>query len=192
MVKITKVYTKTGDKGETSLAANRRVKKYDLRIQLIGEVDELNAHIAFALESIRNIKSLEITAKSCFRIQHQLFNLGASLAVLTQDRRPSTPTISSSDILLLEEEIDFMNDSLPTLNSFILPGGSEEAARFHLARTVCRRAERTASRLCLEEVIDETILPYLNRLSDWLFVASRYVLLSINKAEALWDPAKAK
>lgn len=190
MVKITKVVTKTGDKGVTSLAGGHNIEKQASRIHLIGDIDELNAHIAFAAESIKNDTLFLDVSAACLKIQHQLFNLGASLAVLPQDQRQSTPRILLQDITELETQVDNMNNSLPSLNSFILPGGSESAARFHIARTVCRRAERTACQLLNESTnIDHSVIPYLNRLSDWLFVVARHILFKLNQAEILWNPA---
>ncbi|MDP1574231.1 MAG: cob(I)yrinic acid a,c-diamide adenosyltransferase [Coxiellaceae bacterium] len=190
MVSITKVYTKQGDTGTTSLAGGHRIEKTDPRVHLMGEIDELNAHIAFAAESIRDEKIFLALSATCLKIQNQLFNVGASLAVLPEDRRESTPCITTNDILALEKDIDRMNDKLPSLRSFILPGGCESAARFHIARTVCRRAERVACHFLdkMTDAVNKNTVPYLNRLSDWLFVVSRHILAELNKEEILWCP----
>src|ERR1700677_2322313 len=125
MVKLTKIYTKGGDKGQTSLAAGRPIAKGSVRINTIGEVDELNAALGLAVMSIQALPQLKTLALQCFRIQNELFNLGSQLAVLLQDRRANTPVIQNANVDLLEKEIDEMNTVLPALNSFVLPGGSE-------------------------------------------------------------------
>ncbi len=186
MVKITKVYTKKGDKGQTQIAGGYCIAKSSLRIEAIGYLDELNAHIGFAAVAITNISQLTELHKMMIRIQNELFNLGAQLAVLTQDRKKNTPVITTDYIKKLETEIDQMNSLLPSLNSFILPGGNEPAARLHIARTICRHAERAVIHLAEHETIDNVEIPYLNRLSDWLFVASRFVLRQLNEKEILW------
>jgi cob(I)alamin adenosyltransferase len=187
MVKITKVTTKTGDKGHTKLAAGKCIDKSSIRIEAIGYLDELNAHIGFAAVSINFISQLTNLYKQIIRIQHELFDLGAQLAVLAEDRRASTPIITVDCIEALEDEINQMNLLLPTLRSFVLPGGNEHAARLHIARTICRHAERSVIRLAEHESLDGVEIPYLNRLSDWLFVASRFTLLQLNVKEILWN-----
>lgn len=186
MVKITKVYTRTGDEGMTHLAGGKRVSKISDRIQAIGTVDELNAHIGWVNSQASEQLLLTLFSKQLQRIQNELFNLGAQLAVLSEDRRSNTPVIKQVDIDRLEEEIDSMNEELPMLTSFILPGGGEIASRLHLARTVCRRAERELLSLMQQETLDGVELPYLNRLSDWLFVAARFVAKTFNEKEILW------
>lgn len=190
MVKITKVYTKQGDGGETHLGAGKRIVKNSNRIDAIGNIDELNSIIGFALAEIRSKETLTSLTTACLHIQNELFNLGAQLAVLKEDRRDNTPVIKESNINRLEEEIDRYNEKLPSLKSFILPGGGEVASRLHLARTVCRRAERSLLTLQQQSGIslDGTELPYLNRLSDWLFVAARYVAFQLDEEELLWQP----
>lgn len=186
MVRITKVYTKKGDKGMTRLAGGQQVSKTSLRIEAYGGVDELNAALGLVAESLRNQPGLSQIRKNILRIQNELFNLGSQLAVLAQDRRKNTPVIQHEDIKRLESEIDEMNESLPHLTSFILPGGGEISARLHLVRTVCRRVERNTLRLSEAEPLDGTELPYLNRLSDWLFVTARYVAHEMGIKETLW------
>jgi len=186
MVKITKVYTKTGDAGETHLARGKRVKKSSVRIEAIGSVDELNAYMGWLLEAIKAESVLHHLIPQCERIQQTLFNLGSQLAVLVADRRENTPVVTESQIELLEKEIDEINADLPMLKSFILPGGGEVSSRFHICRAVCRRAERETLRLQEVEHLDGTELVYLNRLSDWLFVYARYVAKVLNHPERLW------
>lgn len=188
MVKLSSIYTKCGDTGETSLAAGHPIAKNSLRINAIGDVDELNATLGLASVAIEMQPLLQVLGGRCLRIQNELFNLGSHLAVLLQDRRLNTPLIYPQNITLLEQEIDEMNLILPTLHSFILPGGGEISARLHLTRTVCRRAERTLCLLIKEDVLlKETALPYLNRLSDWLFVAARFSMALLHEPEILWQ-----
>ena len=187
MVKITKVYTKRGDKGETDLAGGKRVKKTHPRIIAVGEIDELNATLGFAKAAAVKEEALKALVSKCERIQRELFNLVAQLVVLKEDRRGNTPLIESKMITQLETEIDEMNADLPSLSSFILPGGGEIASRFHLARTLCRRAERALLVLSEMEDLDGEELPYINRLSDWFFVVSRYVSTRLKQEELLWS-----
>jgi cob(I)alamin adenosyltransferase len=188
MVSINRVYTRQGDGGMTHLAGGQRVHKTDPRIETYGGVDELNACLGLAAEGMRGEERLADLHRHALRIQNELFDLGAQLAVLPEDRRPDTPRISAAQVERLEREIDEMNDLVPALRSFILPGGGEIAVRLHLARTVCRRVERTALHLAAAEPLDGTELPYLNRLSDWLFVASRYAGARLGIEELLWRP----
>jgi cob(I)alamin adenosyltransferase len=191
MVRITKVYTKTGDGGFTTLAGGQKVEKSAQRIVAYGTVDELNACLGLVAEALRGqTGELSELLRQVIVIQNELFDLGSQLAVLPEDRRENTPVIKTDDIARLEREIDRMNAHLPALKSFILPGGGEVSARLHLARTVCRRAERELHRLQKTESLDGTELPYLNRLSDWLFVASRYAAHINNIPETLWEPGK--
>lgn len=189
MVRITKVYTKKGDKGKTQIAAKIPLSKNSLRIHALGDIDELNAFLGFTAESLLHQAVISLKT-DILRIQNELFNLGAQLSVLPEYRRNDTPHIHQDDIKKLEDEIDDMNTALPPLTSFILPGGDEISARFHVARTVCRRAERTVIALSEIEQLDGTEIPYLNRLSDWLFVAARYVTSQLEIQENLWIPGK--
>ncbi len=188
MVKITKVYTRQGDSGETHLGGGTRIAKDSTRIQAVGEIDELNAMLGHAICSMEFISDLSVIVNSCIRIQNELFNLGAELTVLPEKRRENTPTIELRNIDQLEKEIDQFNKALSVLTSFVLPGGGEVSTRLHLARTVCRRAERSMVALSKEaQNLDGVELPYINRLSDWLFVAARYTALKLNKRELLWQ-----
>ena len=187
MVKLTKIYTRTGDKGMTHLAGGHRVSKVSDRITAIGDVDELNAQIGFVIAACHD-EELKKIVQQLKQIQNELFNLGSQLAVLHEDRRQNTPVIKLENIARLEEEIDEMNEALPSLMSFILPGGGEVGTRLHLARAVCRRAERTLLKLAQQAPLDNVELPYLNRLSDWLFVAARFVSKLTHHSEQLWQP----
>lgn len=190
MVRIGKVYTRQGDKGTTRLAGGQEVPKTAARIEAYGTVDELNAAFGLALESLRGEQSeaLAVLGDRLRRIQNELFDLGSQLAVLPEDRRENTPVIRDEDTERLEAEIDGMNEELPRLTSFILPGGGELSARLHLARTICRRAERNLLRLAAEEDLDGTEVPYVNRLGDWLFVAARMAAAASGIEETLWEP----
>lgn len=172
------------------LAGGQRIAKTSPRIQAFGSIDELNALLGFVIAAIPiNVQFSQIK-QQCLRIQNELFDLGAQLAVLPQDRRADSPVITSADYERLEQEIDKMNELLPALSSFVLPGGEELVARAHMARTVCRRAERDLALLMQIEEIEEVLLAYLNRLSDWLFVVARYITFLLRQNELLWQPHK--
>jgi cob(I)alamin adenosyltransferase len=188
MVKIIKVYTRTGDKGETGLAGGHRVSKKSLRIISLGILDELNANIGLVIAMMQVKKNLQELLTKFIAKQHEIFNLGAQLAVLPEDRRECTPIVNSKTIKILEQEIDTMNTVLPILNSFVLPGGSEISAMIHIARSVCRRAEISLVDLMQSSELEPEILSYINRLSDWLFVVARYVNFKLNEEEVLWNP----
>ncbi len=186
MVKITKVYTKTGDAGETSLAGSVRVIKFDTRVEAIGTVDELNSVlgviVAYVSESTQNFSDL---IRRLQRIQNELFDLGAELSIVDK----VIAYLSEKNVETLEHEIDEMNVHLPILHSFILPGGSKISAQLHVARAVCRRAERILVKLADEDEVEKYAVPYVNRLSDWLFVTARFVNHELNVDEPLWKPA---
>jgi cob(I)alamin adenosyltransferase len=188
MVTINRVYTRQGDGGMTHLAGGQGIHKTHPRIETYGGVDELNACLGLAAEGMRGEVRLADLLARTVRIENELFDLGAQLSTLPEDRRPESPQITAAQVTRLEREIDEMNELVPSLRSFILPGGGEIAARFHLARTVCRRVERAALRLAIETPLDGHELAYLNRLSDWLFVASRYAGARLGIAELLWQP----
>lgn len=188
MVKITKVYTKTGDDGTTALADGKRIKKNSLKIIAIGAVDELNSYIGWVRQTVSRDENLKKFDLACFRLQHELFDLGAQLAVPKAARRHNTPVVSEKDVSRLELEIDTWNEELTPLKSFILPGGGEASARLHIARAVCRRAEIALINCAEAEELDGIEIPYLNRLSDWLFTAARYVAKQNEEAENLWQP----
>lgn len=187
MVRLNRIYTRTGDGGETHLAGGQKVSKDALRIEAYGTVDELLA--CLGMVRAENERALGVAPLlDTARIQNELFNLGAQLSMLPQDVRANTPSITAQHVEQLESEIDEMNESLPPLTSFVLPGGSALIATLHLARTVCRRAERTVIRLGKTEPLPQEAIRYLNRLSDWLFVASRFVAHITGQPEPLWKP----
>lgn len=186
--RLTKIYTRTGDYGTTGLADGSRVSKSDLIFVVMGDVDELNAHIGMILAQINGLTAEKLEAFSTISIslstvQHLLFNVGGELAM------PEYIGISGAHISWLESEIDAFNEELPALKDFILPAGSILVSQIHIARTVCRRAERQAVNLQLnnKEAISANALKLLNRLSDWLFVLSRYCAKVECSKEVLWD-----
>lgn len=194
-VAINRVYTRTGDKGETGLAGGQRVAKDSLRIEAYGTVDELNATIgvarATAEEAIASHTKLAELDAILKRVQHELFNVGSILATLPEDVRPRQARITQTEITRLETEIDRMNAGLPALRSFVLPGGCRLNADLHVCRTVCRRAERVCVALAREERVDAEAIQYLNRLSDALFVWSRWASHTLGVSEILWEPNRA-
>ena len=186
---LSRIYTKTGDQGETGLVGGQRVAKDAQRIEVFGTVDELNSFVGLARISARESGLNEL--ESIFeRIQHELFNLGSVLATLPQDLHPNQPRITKETIDQLEREIDHYNATLPALRSFVLPGGSRICAELHVCRTVCRRAERTLVTMKHAEEIPIEAMLYLNRLSDAMFVWSRWVNQALGVEEALWQPNK--
>jgi cob(I)alamin adenosyltransferase len=176
-----KIYTKTGDLGETSLIGGVRVKKSNIRIDAYGTVDELNSWIGV----IRNIDVLN-NPLIFQNIQDLLFTVGSHLASHPEKGRMKLPEILESDIVLLENEIDKMELELAPLSHFVLPGSSTENGFCHVARTVCRRAERCTVELALNESVEPIVIRYLNRLSDYLFVLSRYITLKQNGNDIPW------
>jgi cob(I)alamin adenosyltransferase len=179
-----KIYTKTGDSGDTSLFGGQRVPKDALRIEAYGTVDELNSVIGIVLADSPD----PLIAKILTQVQHQLFELGADLATPRAGARAGIKRLEPRDASALEKHIDAVESHLKPLRSFILPGGSPVAARLHFARTVCRRAERIVVRLSRNEDIGEGITMYLNRLSDLLFVLARHANSSAAVAEVKWKP----
>lgn len=188
---LNRIYTKRGDGGETALVGGQRVPKDALRIESYGTVDELNAFVGMACVTANERKETARLAVILKRVQHELFNLGSILATLPADVHPKQPRVTSTDIEQLEREIDEMNESLPKLRSFVLPGGCRLNAELHAARTICRRAERLVVGLGREEEIPEDAVRYLNRLSDALFVYSRWASLALDVPEVLWEPNAA-
>ena len=192
MVKLNKIYTRTGDDGSTGLADGSRVLKHSLRPQAYGTVDELNASLGLVFLCLDNKKDENVfnDIKVLIRgIQNDLFDLGADLSTpISKAKQSYKPLrITENQIKKIEEKIDEYNDELKPLNSFILPGGSEAASLTHLSRTIARRAERDVSLLSSEEEINQNSLVYLNRLSDLLFVLSR-VLNENGLNDVLWVP----
>ncbi len=183
---LNRIYTKTGDQGQTHLAGGQRVPKDAARIECYGTVDELNAFVGMA--AIEAGESLPVLVPILRRVQHELFNLGSILATQPEDVHPKQARITEAEIRQLEIEIDRMNADLAPLRSFVLPGGTRLNAELHVCRTVCRRAERLAVRLAREEEIPPETIQYLNRLSDAFFVWSRWVNHTLGVAEVLWEP----
>lgn len=179
-----KIYTKTGDTGTTSLFGGRRVSKSDLRIETYGTVDELNSYIGLLRDQPANTSRKELLVE----IQDRLFTMGSMLATEPGNTKVKIPTLSESDIQFLENQIDDMESSLPAMKSFVLPGGHQSVSFCHIARTVCRRAERLAVALHGVEAIDELVIKYLNRLSDFLFVLSRKMTQELGAEETPWKP----
>ena len=178
-MRITKVYTKTGDDGTTSLSDGSRIKKNSLRIISIGSVDELNASLGMVLSA----RPVEIISKLLCKIQNDLFNLGGEIS--TKDL--NLKLVSIDDIKLLEESIDELNSDLPALKEFIMPRGTDIVSRLHFSRTICRRAEVDLVNLSQIEKINSLHLTYLNRLSDYLFVSARYQNNYDENNEIFWD-----
>jgi len=190
-----KIYTKTGDKGKTSLFGGSRVPKYDLRIEAYGTVDELNSYIGLIGDQKIDDHTLQVLRK----IQHELFTLGSMLATPHEKKilkngkeRLNIPKISDSIIEDLEKEMDKMNESIPPMTHFVLPGGHPTVSYCHIARCICRRAERISTQLSDESTIEPQILVYLNRLSDYLFVLARKLTFDNNAQEIKWIPEKIK
>ncbi|WP_297797054.1 cob(I)yrinic acid a,c-diamide adenosyltransferase [uncultured Eudoraea sp.] len=188
-----KIYTKTGDKGKTSLFGGTRVDKHHIRINAYGTVDELNSWLGLLRDQKMDAHSQEILVAT----QDKLFTVGAILAtdpdkaqLKSGKERLNIPKILLSDAELLEKEIDTMNESLPPMTHFILPGGHTTVSYCHIARTVCRRAERMVSFLHENQPVDELVLIYLNRLSDYLFVLARKLSLDLKANEIKWIPEK--
>jgi cob(I)alamin adenosyltransferase len=186
---INRVYTRKGDAGQTKLVGGQEVSKATLRIDSYGTVDELNAYIGAARLSCMALNLLEM-AEVLYGVQNALFNLGSLLATLVEDLHPKQPQVTQQDIDRLERQIDEYNQDLPPLRSFVLPGGTRANVELHMARTICRRAERLCVKLKGEEPINDFVIPYLNRLSDALFVWSRWVVLQGGEEEHLWTPNK--
>ncbi len=182
-----KIYTKTGDKGTTALFTGRRVPKHHIRIESYGTIDELNSHLGLLRDQEMDAHSKEMLVL----IQEKLFTMGSILATEPdKDKRLKIPRITQEDIALLEKEMDQMNENLPEMTHFILPGGHTTVSYCHIARTVCRRAERMISYLHENEPVPETLLSYVNRLSDYLFVLARKLSKDINADEIKWIPEK--
>ena len=191
MVRLSKIYTKTGDGGSTRLTGGQLVDKDNLRIEAYGTVDELNSTVGLMRTEVDRSATCPTDIAEDLQtwlhdLQQNLFNLGSDLSTRVDDRFPGQPVTREEDVLALEAFIDRRNDELEALNSFVLPAGGPIVTATHLARTVCRRAERRCITLRREEEIGEWVVPYLNRLSDALFVLSRWVAKRCGEAEVLW------
>ncbi len=189
---LNRIYTKTGDSGETLLASGERVPKDARRIECYGTVDELNSFTGAAAltasELAERAPELAELARTLRRVQHELFNLGSILATTPEHVHPRQARITEEDVAALERDIDRANAALPPLRSFVLPGGSRLSVELHICRTVCRRAERLLVTAARQERIDGVNLRYLNRLSDALFVWSRWANVQLGVEEVLWSP----
>lgn len=179
-----KIYTKTGDDGSTGLYGGARVPKYDIRIESYGTVDELNSYIGL----IRDQSTNEETVKILLEVQDRLFTIGSMLAVQPGKKNLSVPVLELADIELLEKEIDKMDVLLEPMKHFILPGGHTAVSFVHIARCVCRRAERLTVHLAAENEVDDLIIKYLNRLSDYLFTLARFMSKELKATEQPWIP----
>jgi cob(I)alamin adenosyltransferase len=184
-MRIDRVYTRVGDGGETSLIGGERVSKASARIDCYGTVDELNAVIGLACEALAASAAGPHLLPILRRVQNELFNLGCELATPDLERRAKQPRVEQRHVDALERDIDAVNDDLPALKSFVLPGGGPASAHLHLARTVCRRCERVV--VALGDPDHALGVAYLNRLSDALFVWGRWAALKDGRDEPLWD-----
>lgn len=184
MVKLDKIYTRGGDKGLTSLGDGKRVEKYNLRVDTYGDFEEANSVIGIAImyssEKIKNYLK---------KVQNDLFDLGADLC-MPQDKMKNTLRVTEEQVKMLEENIDELNGGLNELKSFILPGGTNSSSYLHFARCVVRRSERKLARLMQTEKVNDVVLKYVNRLSDFLFVASRFE--NKKDGDILWEPGKSQ
>ncbi|HMO38976.1 MAG TPA: cob(I)yrinic acid a,c-diamide adenosyltransferase [Saprospiraceae bacterium] len=178
-----KIYTKTGDQGETSLFGGKRLPKHHLRIEAYGTVDELNSWVGLLRDSTAD-ESVQSLLKN---VQDRLFTLGSNLAS-DPDKDMLTPDILEADVTALETAMDEMNETLPPLKNFILPGGHPTVSHAHIARCVCRRAERQVVALAQNEPVEMIVVRYLNRLSDYLFVLARKLATDLGAAEVVWKP----
>ena len=187
---MTRIYSRTGDRGETGLFGGGRVSKANIRIEACGAVDELNSMLGWTIAQQPGPRISE----GLTTVQSDLFTIGAQLATpaTTRGRKPEIPTLDPERVGQLEAWIDTVTAELPELRSFILPGGSLAGAALHLARTICRRAERRVVALAAEEAIDDGIMVYLNRLSDLLFVLARAVNQRADRIETPWPPPAAQ
>lgn len=179
-----KIYTKTGDDGSTMLFGGGRVSKNHIRIEAYGTVDELNSYIGL----IRDADLLEAEKATLKRVQIQLFNVGAILATNPEKKNAKPPEFKATEIEFLESEIDRLNGDLPELKFFILPGGHPTASHCHIARCVCRRAERRVMALHEIKPLNKDVIMYLNRLSDYLFVLARHLVYYLKGEEIKWMP----
>jgi cob(I)alamin adenosyltransferase len=181
-----KIYTKTGDKGKTSLIGGTKVFKSDLRIEAYGTVDELNSFIGFCLDQLKSHNINNVLAE----VQDRLFTIGSALACDPEkETKLKIPDLHEADVELLEKEIDMMNEILPVMKSFILPAGHIAVSSLHIARTVCRRAERCCVKMQKKEMeVENLIIKYLNRLSDYLFILARFAAHQLKIEEVPWKP----
>jgi cob(I)alamin adenosyltransferase len=181
MEKDWKIYTKTGDRGETSLIGGMRVPKFHIRIEAYGTLDELNSFVAHLRDQLSDAE----TSRVLLRIQQDIF-VAESILATGQEVSKKLPQLAENDVVILENEIDRMNSQLPGLSSFILPGGHPLVSLCHICRTVCRRAERIIVQLSTQTDVDEILIKYINRLSDYLFVLARWLAMKNCVADIPW------
>ena len=186
-MRITRVYTRTGDKGKTRLAGGQQVWKDSLRVEAYGEVDELNAVIGIVRALNRESKTGAALEEQLRWIQNKLFDVGSILATVPGQTFQNMPKLTQNDVTQLEKWMDACQKELPPLKEFILPGGGRVSSVLHQARTVCRRAERVCVRLAREDKTDPLIVPFLNRLGDALFVLARWAAKSQGEPELMWE-----
>jgi cob(I)alamin adenosyltransferase len=179
-----KIYTKTGDKGQTSLIGGTRLPKHHIRIEAYGTVDELNSHIGLLRDVITDTETNGLLVS----IQDRLFTMGSHLAADPEKNKMKLPELSETDITDLENAIDKIDSIVPEMKSFVLPGGHVHVSYCHIARCVCRRAERAVIRLAENEQVQDIHFKYLNRLSDYLFMLSRWLTVNLNIQELPWKP----
>ena len=179
-----KIYTKTGDSGQTSLIGGVRVPKFHLRIESYGTVDELNSYLGLIIDGMNNPETTKILRE----VQDRLFTIGSVLASDPVKSKMKVPDVTQADVDLLEHEMDKMDSDLPALKNFILPGGNIVASHCHVARCICRRSERIVVHLATETEVPEIIIMYLNRLSDYLFMLSRKIVHDTGGTEITWTP----
>ncbi len=188
-----KIYTKTGDKGETRLASGQKVSKDSSRIDAYGQVDELNSSIALVRDELFSCdqEKFKDLVEKILTIQNELFDLGSELATPVSQLNPTKQQVLTAEqYTRLEQEIDSFSSELKPLTNFVLPGGHRANSLTHLSRTICRRAERACIKLSKQEDVRSEALIYLNRLSDWLFTASRVISHRLNITEIIWNPRK--
>jgi len=194
-IAVNRVYTRGGDRGETGLVGGQRLPKDAPRIESYGQVDELNAFVGVARATDEDLAArhpaLAPLGSILLRVQHELFNLGSILATLPEDVHPRQARVTEAEVARLESEMDAMNADLPPLRSFVLPGGGRLNAELHVCRTVCRRAERASVALARVESVPPEAVRYLNRLSDALFVWSRWASRVTGAPETLWEPNRS-
>ena len=192
-IRLSKIYTKVGDKGSTLLATGERVLKSNVRIEAYGAVDELNSVVGLLRDTLAADENLSDIVKGLYRVQNELFDIGGELSVPLDvlDTR-SQQVVDMQDVGRLEVEMDLFNESLPPLENFVLPGGHIVNSTTHLARTVCRRAERAVVRMSEQDAVRDEVRIYLNRLSDWFFVLSRELSRRYGVEEVLWAQNKKR
>ena len=182
-----KIYTKLGDKGKTSIIGQNRINKHDIRVEAYGSIDELNSYLGL-LRSYDEIKKIKFLYNFLIESQNKLFNIGSYLAQTEEKRKKNKEfLISKKEIINLENIIDEIENKIPGITRFVLPGGNVISSHFKIARAICRRSERRITFFNEKEKLDNNLLIYINRLSDFLFVAARFVLYNFNENELFWE-----